>query len=222
MRRWSGIAGVMFVVLAIVSRAVRGSMPDSNKRDALARFTAFYTDKSHNTHAVVAVVLGFIGLFAFAWFLGGLWSVLRQAEGAATAPLIVVVAGGAAFVALGMAFHVFADGVGVTLHFAKGYTVDKGFDAGTALLMSSMAQGAFLGSMLAVGSATAAAGVVIVRTRALPTWLAWIGIVIAILCLPTIPPLTFVAALLLALWTLVLSGLLIRGDTGPTPLTAEA
>lgn len=217
MRRWSGIAGIVFVILAFGSRVVRGSMPDPAGRDALARFTAFYSDKSHNTHAVVAVVLGFIGLFAFAWFLGGLWAVLRQAEGAATAPLIVVVARGAAFVALGVVFHLFADGVGVTLHFGKGYTVDKGFDAGTAVLMSSIAQGAFLGSMLAVGAATAAAGVAMVRTRVFPIWLAWIGFAIAILCLPSVPPLTFIAALLLAIWTLVTSGLMLRGDTPPTP-----
>jgi hypothetical protein len=222
MRRWSGIAGIVFVVLAIVSRVVRGSTPDPTKRDALARFTAFYADKSHNTHALVAVVLGFIGLFAFAWFLGGLWSVLRQAEGAATAPLIVVLAGGAAFIALGVVFHVFADGVGVTLHFAKGYSIDKGFDPGTAVLMSSMAQGTFLGSMLAVGAATAAVGVVIVRTRAFPVWSAWIGIAIAVLCLPTIPPLTFIAAVLLAIWTLVMSGLMLRADLRPIAIVPEA
>jgi hypothetical protein len=222
MRRWSGIAGIVFVVLAIVSRAVQGSRPDPTKRDALSRFTAFYTDKSHNTHALVAVVLGFIGLFAFSWFLGGIWSLLRQAEGATTVPLIVVVVGGAAFVSLGMVFHVFAEGVGVTLHFGKGYTIDKGFDPGTALLMSSLAQGAFLGSMLAVGAATAAAGVVIVRTRALPVWLAWIGIAIAVLCLPTIPPLTFIAAVLLAVWTLVTSGLMMRRDMRPAPIASSA
>src|SRR5438552_17778766 len=42
MRRWSGIAGVVFVVLAFASRAVRGSVPDTDTRDALARFTKFY------------------------------------------------------------------------------------------------------------------------------------------------------------------------------------
>jgi hypothetical protein len=215
MRRWSGIAGIAFVVLAIVSRAVRGSLPDFTKRDALTKLTTYYADKSHNDHAVVAVALGFIGLFAFAWFIGGLWSELRRAEGAATMPTIIVAVGGAAFVALGMVFHIFSEGLGVTLHFAKGYTVDKGFDAGTALLMSSLAQGAFLASMLAVGAATAAAGVVMLRTRALPVWLAWLGVAIAVLCLPTIPPLTLIAAVLLAIWTLVTSGWMIRAGAPP-------
>ena len=102
MRRWSGIAGLVFVVLAFASRAVRGSVPDTDKRDALARFTKFYADSTHNDHALVAIVLGFLGLFAFAWFVGGLWSMLRSAERAATTPTIIIAVGGAAFVALGM------------------------------------------------------------------------------------------------------------------------
>jgi hypothetical protein len=213
MRRWSGIAGMVFVVLAVASRAVRGSLPDSNKRDALARFTKFYANKTHNDHALIAVGLGFIGLFAFAWFLGGLWSTLRSAEGGPTMPTIVVAVGGAAFVALGMVFHVLSDGLGVTMHFSKGYTIEKGFEPGTALLMASLATGAFLASMLAVGAATAAAGVVILRTRTLPVWLAWIGIAVAVLCLPGIPPLTLLAALLFAVWTLVISAFMIQaGD----------
>lgn len=93
MRRWSGLAGVVFVVLAFASRAVRGSVPDTDTRDALARFSKFYADGTHNDHALVAIVLGFIGLFAFAWFLGGLWSMLRAAEGGATMPTIIVAVG---------------------------------------------------------------------------------------------------------------------------------
>jgi hypothetical protein len=220
MRRWAGIAGIVFVVLAFASRAVPGNVPDTDKRDAIARFAKFYADKSHNDNALIGFVLGVVGLFAFAWFLGGLWSTLRNAEGAATAPTIIVAVGGAVFVALGMAYHAFSGVVGVTLHFSKGYTIDKGFDPGTALLFTSVAQGIFLASMLAVGAATAAAGAVILRTRALPVWLAWVGIAIAVLCLPVIPPLTFIAAVLLAIWILVISGLMIQADMKGTLTTS--
>ena len=217
MRRWSGIAGLVFVVLTIVSRAVRGSVPDTDKRNALASFTKFYADKTHNDHALVALVLGFLGLVAFAWFLGGLWSMLRSADGGPTTPTIIVAVGGAAFVALGMVFHVFSEGLGVTLHFSKGYTIDNGFTPGTALLLASLATGLFLASMLAVGAATAAASVVILRTRSLPVWLAWIGIAIAVLCVPVIPPLSFIAAVLLAIWTLIISALMIQAGDRATP-----
>ena len=220
MRRTSGIAGIVFVVLAFVSRVVPGNVPDPDSRDAIAKFAKFYADSSHNDNAVIGFVLGVVGLFAFAWFLGGLWSSLRNAEGAATTPTIIVAVGGAAFVALGMTYHAFADGVGVTLHFSKGYTISQGFDPGTAILFTSVAQGIFLASMLAVGATTAAAGAVILRTRALPVWLAWVGLVIAALCLATIPPLTFIAAILLAVWVLVISVLMIQAEMRGAPAGA--
>src|SRR5579864_7445275 len=117
MRRWSGIAGIVFVVLAVVSRAVRGSLPDPTKSGALDAFRRFYADKAHNDHALVAFVLGAIGLFAFAWFIGGVCSALRNAGGSPTMPTIVVAIGGAAYLAAGLVFHVFSEGTGVTMHF---------------------------------------------------------------------------------------------------------
>jgi hypothetical protein len=208
MRRWSAIGGIVFVVLAFVSRAVRGSVPDTSKSNAVSKFVNFYADKSHNNHALVAVVLGVIGLFFFAWFLGGLWSAVRQAEGGVTAPTIIVAVGGAGFLALGLLTHLVDNVQGITLHFDKGYRAEHLFNPGTAMLLSDLGTGVFLASMVAVGAATAAAGIVIQRTRVFPAWLAWLGFAIAVLALPVIPPLSFVAALLLALWTLVISVLL--------------
>ena len=63
-------------------------------------------------------------------------------------------------------------------------------------------------------------GGVILRTRALPVWLAWVGLVIAALCLATIPPLTFIAAILLAVWVLVISVLMIQAEMRGAPAGA--
>ena len=79
--------------------------------------------------------------------------------------------------------------------------------------MQRISQGIFLASMMAVGAATAAAGIVILRTRVWPVWLAWVGFLIAVLALPVIPPLSFLGALVLALWALVISVLLLRPAT---------
>jgi hypothetical protein len=217
MRRWSGIAGIVFIGLVVASRLVGGSLPDPEKRNALAKFVNYYADSAHNDRAVAAVVLGFLGLFAFAWFLGGLWSELRRAEGAASIPTIVVVAGGAAFVALGITEHVLSGVVGVTLSFSKGYTLHHGFDAATALLLNEAGRGAFLGAMVAVGAATTAAAVIILRTGVFSRWVAWLGIALAVLCLPAIPFLTFIAAILLALWTAAISATLIRTEQAQVP-----
>src|SRR4051812_29481478 len=126
MKRWSGAAGIVFVVLAIVSVFVRGNVPDTTKVGATAKFATFYADSSHQSHALVSAITGIIGLFFFAWFLGGLWSTLREAEGAPATPTIIVAVGGAAFIALGMLEHVAHNSIGITLHFSDGYKLDPG------------------------------------------------------------------------------------------------
>src|SRR5207245_10280261 len=115
--------------------------------------------------AVAAVAIGFVALFACAWSTGGVGSRLRAAQAATTIPLIIVAIGSGAFVALGMAEHVLSDVVGVTLNFSTGYTLHKGFDAATALVLNEAGRAAFLGEMLAVGAATAATGIGIVGAR---------------------------------------------------------
>jgi len=206
MRRWSGVAGILFVALAVISPLIRGSVPGTDKADAMAKFARYYADSSHQSQALASAITGIIGLFFFAWFLGGLWSLLREAEGAPATPTIIVAVGGAAFIALGALEHVVHNTIGITLHFSDGYRLDPGL----ALVLEDLGTGIFLASMLAVGAATAAAGFVILRTRVLPVWLAWVGFLIAVLALPVIPPLSFLGALVLALWALVVSLLLLR------------
>src|SRR5204862_535923 len=101
MKRWSGLAGIVFVVLAVISPLLRGGVPGTDKADAMAKFTRFYADSSHQSAALASAITGVIGLFFFAWFLSGLWSLLREAEGAPATPTIIVAVGGAAFIALG-------------------------------------------------------------------------------------------------------------------------
>jgi len=210
MRRWTGIAGIVWVVLAFVSRLVRGSVPDPSGDHAVDKFASFYAKTSHQDHALTSAVVGLIGLFFFAWFVGGVISRLREAEGAPGAAMIVMSVAAGAFVALAAVTHVFDDSIGITLHFSSSYKLDPGL----AVVMSTAGTGAFLASMIAVGAATAAAGVMILQTRALPVWIAWIGFAIAVLSLPTIPPLSFIAALLLAVWAVAVSVALLM-ETSP-------
>jgi hypothetical protein len=214
MRRWTGIAGIVWVVLAFVSRAVRGNVPDaSNGKHGVAKMGEFYATKSHYDHALPAAVLGLIGLFFFAWFLGGVVSRLREADGVPGPAMIVMALGGAAFIALAAMEHVLDNGVGITLHFVKDYKLDPGLTT----VASTMATGAFLSAMIAIGAVTSAAGVIIMRTRTFPVWIAWIGFAVAVLSLPMIPPLSFIAALLLAIWTLAISVLSLAQSGAPAP-----
>ena len=219
MRRWSGAAGIIFVVLAIVSSIVRGSVPDTSKSNAVEKFVNFYADGSHDTHAIASALLGFIGLFFFVWFLGGLWSAIRTADGGVSAPTIIVALGGAVFVAMGLAYHAVENVQGITLHFDKAYRAQHLFSPGTAILLNDLAVGMLMAAMIGIGAAGAAAGVVIWRSNVFPRWLAWIGFLFALLALPVIPPLSLIAAAIFGLWTIVISVLFITKPT-PTPESA--
>ena len=206
MRRLSGIAGLVFVVLAIGAKAVRGSVPSTDSRDAPAKFARFYAVHSHSTHALASAVIGLLAMFFFAWFLGGLWSVLREAEGSVTMPTILIAVGGAGFFVMGMFGHLTNSVIGVTLHFDKGYRLDTGL----AIVMQELSTGAILAAAMAAGVMTAAAGWLILRTRALPAWIAWIGFVVTVTALPVVPPLAFLGLIVLAVWTTATSVVLLR------------
>src|SRR5438309_3229526 len=126
MRRWTGIAGILWVVLAFVSRLARGSVPDPSGKHAVQKFTDFYATKSHQDHALVGAVTGLVGLFFFAWFIGGVISRLRESEGAPGPAMIVMSVSGAAFIALAAMAHVLDNSIGIALHFAKAYRLDAG------------------------------------------------------------------------------------------------
>lgn len=57
-----------------------------------------------------------------------------------------------------------------------------------------------------------AAGLAVVRSRSLPVWLGWIAIVVGIV---GVTPASFLAFIVLMAWTLVVSGLLFRGQAVP-------
>lgn len=210
MRRWTGVAGLAFVVLAFVSALVQGETPDAEDADALDQFARFWADSDNHGQALAETIAGFVGLFFFLWFLGGLAIQLRAAEAGASVATVVVAAGGAGFVALGAVDHAVTNIIGITLNFSDGYVVDPGL----ALILDQLGTGLFLAAMIMVGAATAAAGVVIRQTGVLPAWLAWVGFAIAALSLPAIPPVTFVAALLLAVFVAATSIVML---TRPAP-----
>jgi len=208
-RRWSGIAGILFLACAIASVAVHGSFPDTLKANALTKIASFYADRSHDSHAVLAVVLGFIGLFFFTWFLGGLWSTLRDAEGTTSAPTVILAVGGAAFFALAAGAHMFNNVTGISAHFDKAYHQP---DPKIALTMLDLGTGAILASAMAAGTMTLAALVLIRRTRALPIWIAWLGLAVTVLALPVVPPLARLSGLVLAVWTVAISVVFVTSE----------
>jgi hypothetical protein len=216
MRRWAGLAGIAFVVLAFAAQLVQGDVPNTETSDATEQFALFYADEDNHAKAVVSLILGLVGQFAFLWFVGGLWSTLRTTT-ATTTVSIMVALGGASFFVLGSLEHVADNVVGTLLNFSEGGGYQP--DPALAMTLRGLATGTFLAAMIAAGATALAAGLMIRATGAFPRWLLWVGVAMVVLALPAVPLLTLVAALLLAVWVLVISVTMVRRDD-PEPASA--
>jgi hypothetical protein len=114
----------------------------------------------------IVLVGELIGLLLFIPFLGYLCSVLREAEG--PGGWLAATAFGAGLVDIAIKLGSIAPGNAAD-RFADGTATHQALD-----VMNSTA---FIATMLPLSVLTAAAAVVIVRTRALPRWLGWLAAV---------------------------------------------
>src|SRR6476661_1564421 len=75
--RYAAAAGIAFVVLVLASAFLPGVPPATD--DPVSDIHAFYAD--HRTALLLATYLGGLATIFSLWFLSGLRSVLRRAEG---------------------------------------------------------------------------------------------------------------------------------------------
>lgn len=195
---WAPLTGVVFVVLLVLSFIVVGETPGAD--DSASEVVSFYTDNEGEMF-LSALSAGLAAVF-FLFFVGSLTSVLQSAEGPG-AWLSGVARAGGIVAAVGML--IFAG-----LAFTLGDVADRLEPEATQALNALNADLFF---PLAAGIATFlfATGLVAVRTRALPPWLAWAAVVIGVAC---ITPLGFFAFLASIAWVFVASVVLAR-VTGP-------
>jgi len=200
--KWGALAGVVFVVLAVVGALIAGTPPKVSDPDLKI---VKYTKDNQDALRIGAYLAG-LGIVFFMFFLGVVWTRLRRAEGgsgrlAGTAAMAGVVAITIAAVGSGIAAY-------GALHPAE--------SAGTYRL-SAVVFGILSFAALVFVEATS---IVIMRTKFLPAWLGWIGTLVAVLWLvggaavstenDTIFVIAFVAFLAWALWLIVVSVMLFR------------
>jgi len=202
LEKWSPLAGVVFVVLAVAGAFLAGSPPKVSDPDL--KIVAFTRDNRDELR--IASYLAGLGIAFFLFFLGVVWTRLRHAEGgsgrlAGTAGMAGATA--AAIAAVGFAISAYG-----ALHPA---------DSADTYRTATVVFGIFGFAALVF---VEAASLVILRTKFLPAWLGWLGLLSALLWLvagaavstedDTIFALGFAAFLVWALWLLVLSVLLVR------------
>ena len=198
-RRVTPLAGVLSVVSFVVSVFVieSGDVPDD--KAAGVDIAAYLADNLERL-AIAAVIWG-IGTIALIWFLDGLRARIAPASG----QLARLAYGFGFAVALFLLASVMPDVAGAL----ASDNLDRSLDGGAAEAMTSLGDGFFIAAELMLVGFFLAVGLAALRARALPAWLGWISLVLAMVAL--IPPIGWaVVVFAFPLWLLLVSALLWR------------
>ena len=193
--RWTAVAGFGFVALYVAAFSM-GIEVGKSDREILD----YYADSGHRAREVAAFFLIAAAVVAFVVFALGLRAVIARREDTGTLGSLALVGG-----AIAAALMLAGNAVSRATAFAA---MDEEFqlepntrrlfeDSGLLLLAS----GAMAAGLLVVAVSLAA-----FRYETVPRWLGWLGLVCALL-LPL--AINFIGFLALALWVIVVSGVLV-------------
>ena len=200
---WAGIAFVALSTLWAVVVSIVGA-PELGK-GTTEDFTDFYDDQGNRISLILASLSLALAGFALLWFLGGLRSVLRRAEGVNRTLSTTAVVSGAI---LGGLLFVF-NSINVAVAWALEESDNFRLDIASAQLFEGLSyllaiQGALVGAAL-----LGAASQVFRKAAIFPAWLAWGGLVIAALNFLLAVPIHGVSLILLLPWVFVVSVLML-------------
>jgi hypothetical protein len=168
------LSGVVFAVLWVVAIAiVAGGAGDTDEE-----ILSYYEDSGNRNKEITAFFLILAAGLFYLWFLAVLRSRLRLREGEPGTGSALVLASGSVSAAL---FFVFA-----YLSSAPAWATsqdDFTLDPNTYRLITDMGYGVWVGGQFAAIVAVLAASYVALRTGAFPSWVGWIGFLVAVLLL---------------------------------------
>jgi hypothetical protein len=198
--RATPLAGVISIVLFVIGVFVieSGDVPGD---DAPGSEIAAYLADGLGRLAIGAVLWG-VGIIALIWFLDGLRTHVLPASG----QLARLTYGFGFAAALFLLASMMPDVAGAL----ASDNMDRNLEAGAAEAMTSLGDGFFIAAELMLAGFFLAVGAAAIRARALPAWLGWISLVLAVVAL--IPPIGWaVVVFAFPLWVLLTSALLWMG-----------
>jgi hypothetical protein len=199
--RWQRVeplAGIVFVVLAVISLATASGEEFLAEPEEVADY---FLD--HSGRIMVAEIIGGFAIFAFFWFVGAVRNRLRVPQTPEGGLPALAFGGGIAAATLVLVANA------VTMAGAFRADEDGRIDPGVAAALndiSSLIVG--IAAPVALAVFVAATGIVSITTRVLPKWLGWASLLIALGFL--IPYISFIFWLPFGVWVLVVSVLLYR------------
>jgi hypothetical protein len=211
--RWSALAGVLFVALFAVALALSSATGDSP-----TEVQQWYADSGNRTKEFVAWFLFMAAAIAFLSFLGTLRDMLVRAEGGPGTLSSLVFGPGIAFTVLLVgAVSLFAAPA------ALGGEDNFKLDPNTAEMFADAGYFVLVGGGMIASIAVLATSMAALRTRVLPGWLGWSGLIVAVAMLFSVfflPLLVFLAWVLAVSLVMVVAAWRVRG--GPPPMTTTA
>jgi hypothetical protein len=217
--RWSALGGIIFVVLSLVAGLMPGTPPKTG--DSAVKIADFIADKGDRLRW--AGYLGALAVVALFWFLGGVWRVLRRAEGG-NPRLTVVAVIGAVFASVMATLG----GLGLAVLGITGAAGAGGPQ--TTRFLYILSTNVTVATVFGMAVFIAAFSVVILRTGFLPKVLGWIGALIALLAIASggivastrdvFFDLSFGAFFAFSLWLLVVSVMMLLGRASEPAVSA--
>ena len=206
--RLGGICGILFLILFIPSYL---SAPDTPVSTSSPQDVIDYFSNRQSEALIANGLLLVFAAFFFLWFLGVLHGVLQGAEeGEGYGFSSVSLVGGLLFVALMLTGAAVEIVYPATLARFENFQQDAQLGFLSLALSGWMYRFAFVGMSVLI----AATSVVALRTGVLPRWLAWPGLVAALVAL-----LRFLGPLggwLALLWVITVCVLMLAGGVRPT------
>jgi hypothetical protein len=201
LERLAPLTGLVFSVLLVICFVISNDSPNTD--DSTAKWVSYYS--KHDGREIAVSLVAAIAILFFVWFAGTLRARLRAAEGSPGRLSNTAFGGAILFAMSGLLFT----GLDFT-------AADTSGDVPPQVTQTIGVLDNDLFIPLAVGGAALmlATGVLAIRTRALPRWLAWVAVVIGVV---SVTPAGFIAFLAIILWIAIVSVLMyVRGgDVGP-------
>jgi hypothetical protein len=201
------LTGVLFVVLLILSFIVGGEPPDVD--EPVQEIVDHYVD--NETEIWVGILIGGLSVVSLMFFAGYLRKVFRAAEGP-NGMLSALVLAGATIMAVGA-------GIDMTISAALVSAVED-IDPAAVQSLQALWDNDFMPIAIGIVLLMLSSGLSIVKYGALPKWLGWVAIVIAVVGMT---PAGFFAFPLGGIWVLVVSILLsVRARAATTATSGPA
>jgi hypothetical protein len=191
--RLAPVTGLVFIGLLLAGIFVGGSTPDSNWSGA--RVATFY-ENHHSSQNADAYFLGFGALFAL--FFAAVLSSHLRARSSAVGPTALGF-GGAIVMAVGLSV--------VSASTAALTDVPSQISPAAMQALNVISNDFVTPLEVGVVAFLAGYGLAIAWTGALPRWLGWLAVVVAIAS--AVPPLLFFALLAFLVWVLIVSVLML-------------